>query len=110
MLLQMEKLGKKLQKTLTDLDKMVLPPCTRCLSLCQGSVSCSGTQGEAAVKRCSAPSASVNTRDPKGELQGWAGSSCADFQEETLVKCEQEGLEQSRGEWPLKTVAGHLLR
>lgn len=121
MLLPVEKLEKKqFKKPLkkpppTSLDKMVLPPCSRCLSLCQRRVSCvitansccSGPQAEAAVQRCSAHSASVSTGLglQRGRNRDGQASSCADSQGERLVKCEQEGLEQSRGEWPLNSMA-----
>lgn len=95
---------------------MVLPPCSRCLSLCQRRVSCvitansccSGPQAEAAVQRCSAHSASVSTglglqRERNRDGQA---SSCADSQGERLVKCEQKGLEQSMA----TQLHGHLLR
>lgn len=35
----------------------------------------------------------------KGRCRGGQAPSCADLKEERLKKCEQEGLEQSRGAW-----------
>lgn len=97
---------------------MVLPACPRCLSLCQSRFSCEFLQAAAAVghrqkqlwKDALILLLLSTLGLQRGSCRDRQASSCADFQEETLVKCEQEGLEQSRGEWPLETVAGHLFR
>lgn len=47
----------------------------------------------------------------KGEVKGYFTSSLAYFQKDRLVKCEQEGLEQDRGDWgSLNTMAIYLGR
>lgn len=59
------------------------------------------------MQRCSAHSALVSTGlgFQRGRNRDGQASSYADSQGERLVKCEQEGLEQSRSEWPLSSVA-----